>query len=128
MDEQVLAGRRILIVEDEYLLADDLSEALADGGATVLGPVASVEAAAELIASEAEIDAAVLDINLRGELIFPIADALEERGVPFVFATGYDRWAIPERFADAPRMEKPLKGAAIATTLTPLLGPARVPR
>lgn len=123
MVEQSLQGRRILVVEDEYFLADDVRDALSEAGAEVLGPVPSVEEATALIAQEARIDAAVLDINLRGDLVFPVADALRARGVPFAFATGYDRWALPDRFADALRVEKPLQARNIASTLGPLLTP-----
>jgi DNA-binding response OmpR family regulator len=121
MGESNLLGCRVLVVEDEYLLADDLREALAEAGAEVLGPVGSVEDAIALIAGEPSIDAAVLDINLRGDMIFPVADALRERAVPFAFATGYDREAIPERFADAPCIEKPLRGQKVAAALVPLM-------
>jgi DNA-binding response OmpR family regulator len=117
MPEQILQGSRILIVEDEYLLADDLCHALKDAGAEVLGPMASVEDANAYIAGEPSIDAAILDVNLRGDLVFPVADTLRARGVPFAFATGYDQWALPERFADAPRVEKPFKGHKVAAVL-----------
>lgn len=121
MTEPALDGMRILVVEDEYLLADDLRDALSDAGAQVLGPVPSVEDAQALIAAEPRIDGAVLDINLRGKMVFPVADRLRERGVPFAFATGYDAWALPERFAGAPRVEKPVKGAKVMALLVPML-------
>ena len=121
MVEPSLQGCRILVVEDEYLLADDLSHALTSAGAEVLGPVPSVAEATRMIAAAARIDAAVLDVNLRGDMIFPVADALSERGVPFAFATGYDQWALPERFAAIPRVEKPFKVSSIAAVLGPLL-------
>ncbi|HEX8303148.1 response regulator [Sphingomonas sp.] len=121
MPEQSLRGCRILIVEDEYLLADDLSYALSEAGAQVLGPIASVEDAQTFIAGGDPIDAAVLDVNLRGDLIFPVAEALQDRGVPFAFATGYDQWALPTRFADVPRVEKPFKSHKVAAVLGPLL-------
>lgn len=123
MTDDLLRGRRILIVEDEYLLANDLHDVIREAGAEVLGPVPSVAAALALIAAEAVIDAAVLDVNLRGEMVFAVADALVARGVPFTFATGYDHWALPDRFADAPRVEKPLKGRQIRAALEPLLRP-----
>jgi len=126
MAERSLHGMRILVVEDEYLLADDLRDTLVEAGAEVLGPVPSVNDAQALIAAEAKIDAAVLDINLRGEMVFPVADALRARGVPFAFATGYDEWALPERFAGSPRVEKPLKGAKVMSLLGPLLEPSAV--
>jgi DNA-binding response OmpR family regulator len=121
MVEQSLQGSRILVVEDEYLLADDLSNALCDAGAEVLGPIASVEEATTFIAGESSIDAAVLDVNLRGDMVFPVADALRARGIPFAFATGYDQWAMPERFADAPRVEKPFKSSKVAAVLGSLI-------
>uniref|UniRef100_UPI0035C96A83 response regulator n=1 Tax=uncultured Sphingomonas sp. TaxID=158754 RepID=UPI0035C96A83 len=126
MIDQMLRDRRILIVEDEYLLANDLHNALRTAGVAVLGPVPSVAAALSMIAAEAMIDAAVLDINLRGEMVFAVADALRARGVPFAFATGYDQAVVPDRFADAPRVEKPLKGRQVKAALAPLFAqPAR---
>lgn len=121
MAEQNLEGSRILVVEDEYFLADDLQEALGQAGAEVLGPIARVETATAFIAGEPRIDAAVLDINLNGEMVFPVADALRERGIPFAFATGYDRSALPDRFAEVPRLEKPFNGARVAAVLAPLV-------
>lgn len=121
MTEQTLQGSSILIVEDEYLLADDLAEALTEAGAQVLGPLASVEEAAAFVTGVAAIDAAVLDVNLRGDMVFPVADALRTRGIPFVFATGYDEWALPERFSDAPRVEKPFKGFKVTAVLGALI-------
>ena len=112
-----LHGRRIMVVEDEYLLADDLNDALVTAGACVLGPVPSVEQAMEMIARESEIDAAVLDVNLRGEMIFSVADALQLRGVPFVFATGYGGEIIPERYEGIAHAEKPLNAKDIAGLL-----------
>ena len=121
MPEQSLQGSRILIVEDEYLLADDLSYALAEEGAEVLGPIGSVGEAIAFVGEEPRIDGAVLDVNLRGEMVFPVADALRARGVPFAFTTGYDQWALPERFTDAPRVEKPFKSLKLAAVLGSLV-------
>jgi CheY-like chemotaxis protein len=121
MVEQTLEGRRVLVVEDEYLLADDLTHALEQAGAAVLGPVPGIEEALALIAAETQIDAAVLDVNLRGEMVFPVADALVARGIPFAFATGYDEWALPDRFAAIPRLEKPFKPEKLALKLLPLV-------
>jgi CheY-like chemotaxis protein len=125
MDEHSLRGCRILVVEDEYLLADDLSHALEKAGAEVLGPVPSIEEALSTIAAEARIDAAVLDVNLRGDMIFPVADALNERHIPFAFATGYDRWALPERFSGTARLEKPFKTHQVAALLGPMMAGAQ---
>lgn len=120
MADDRLHGFRILVVEDEYLLADDLSDILTGAGALVIGPCATV-ADAVAHAGTADFDAAILDVNLRGEMVFPVADALTERRIPFIFATGYDQWSLPDRFADAVRLEKPLKAAKIVATLGPLL-------
>jgi CheY-like chemotaxis protein len=98
---------RILVVEDEYFVADDLSRALSRAGMEVVGPVSEAGAALALLDRHGNIDGAVLDINLKGELIYPVADVLSARGVPFVFATGYDRTALPARFDGLPRWEKP---------------------
>lgn len=121
MAEPDLQGLRILVVEDEYLIADDLRDALLDASATVLGPVPTVSAAKEIIDSEPVIDAALLDINLAGTLVFDIADDLAARGVPIAFATGYDRWSIPERFAKVPRLEKPVRVRQVVSVLDMLM-------
>lgn len=122
MAEYRFEGRRILVVEDEYLIADDMRGALLDAGAEVLGPVPTLDAAASLVATEPQLDAALLDINLGGTLVFDLADTLAARAVPFVFATGYDDAAIPDRFTDVPRLEKPVKPRNVLTALGPLLG------
>ena len=123
MPEDALASRRILVVEDEYFLADALSGALAAAGAIVLGPVPSVEAASDLLEREAP-DAVVLDVNLGGEMAYPVADALAARGVPFVFTTGYDLSSLPERFVAVRRLEKPAETRVILGEIRRLLGGA----
>ena len=100
-------GQRILVVEDEYLLAMSFQNRLQDLGAVVLGPVGNLDNALALIRSEASIDGAVVDINLGDRKAYPAADLLMERDIPFVFTTGYDETFIPERFGHAPRLEKP---------------------
>ena len=101
--------RRVLIVEDDYLIADDLAYSLEDLGMEVVGPAPSVEAALQLLEDEGErLDGAVLDINLRDQRVYPVANALTARGVPFVFTTGYDPETIPQAYAAAPRCEKPV--------------------
>lgn len=106
--ENRLEGRRILVVEDEYLLARQVSEALRDQGAEVLGPVADPLAALRTICSDTRIDGAVLDINLQGEMVYPVAFELQQRGVPMVFATGYADAIIPEALAGVPLCSKPV--------------------
>lgn len=101
-------GCRVLIVEDDFFIAEDVAEAFRDRRATVLGPVAGVEAALALVEAFPGPDAAVLDLNLGSAMSFPVADALMRRGVPFVFTTGYDASAIPPRYRSVPRCEKPV--------------------
>ncbi|WP_373866760.1 hypothetical protein [Methylobacterium oxalidis] len=90
-DHGPLAGRHVLLVEDDYFIAFDMQRHFETSGAHVLGPAPSVREALALISGAARIDAAVLDINLRGEMAFAVADELAARGVPFLFTTGYSR-------------------------------------
>ncbi|MGY2053126.1 response regulator [Methylobacterium sp. JK268] len=122
--QRPLAQRRILVVEDEYFVADDMARALGDLGAEVVGPAPSREQALALLAGEERIDAAVLDINLRGESAFPVAEALAARAVPYVFATGYDRVALPEAFREVPHWEKPFDPTRLARMLARMLAAA----
>jgi CheY-like chemotaxis protein len=112
-----LHGLRILVVEDEYMLAEDLRQALERLGAEVVGPVATVEQALKLLQSEGSPDGAVLDVNLQGDYVFPVLDLLRNKRVPFVLATGYDGWALPTAYADAPRCEKPLDMRRLTSAL-----------
>lgn len=117
MADRPLNHCRILVVEDEYLLADELALGLANEGAVVLGPAPSVKRALGLLEGEASLDGAILDLNLGGEPAFPVADALIDRSVPLIFTTGYDAGAIPERFAHIPRCEKPINIGRITAAL-----------
>jgi CheY-like chemotaxis protein len=112
-----LAGRRVLLVEDEYFIADDTARIFEAGGAEVIGPVASMDEALALVADTPRLDGAVLDINLQGEMAYLVADALAQRGVPYVFATGYDETSVPERYAAVIRCEKPVDPQKIAKAL-----------
>ncbi len=117
MADQALERCRILVVEDEYLLADELASVLEEEGATVLGPAPTIERALALLEPHSPPHGAILDINLGGEPAFPIADALIALGVPLIFTTGYDNPTIPERFAGIPRCEKPISIAAVTAAL-----------
>lgn len=123
MPKQSLQGCRILIVEDEYLIAEVLSYDLEDAGAVVVGPVGSVAAALDLIHSESCIDAAVLDMNLQGERAYPVADLLMARSVPFLFTTGYDSKQVPPPYESVPRCEKPMTGDKVIETIKGLIQP-----
>jgi len=112
-----LKRRRLLVVEDDYMLADDLASWLGALGAEVVGPVGCIHDALALIVGNGRLDGALLDINLRGERVFPVADALAARRVPFVFTTGYDRVAIPPSYAAIPVCTKPTDARRLAQCL-----------
>jgi DNA-binding NarL/FixJ family response regulator len=109
------AGKRVLIVEDHEILAMDLAYELATEGAEVIGPVATAVAALDVIGST-DLDGGILDIKLSDTSAFPVADALADRHIPFVFATGYDI-GIPARHANVRRIEKPVKPNVICRAL-----------
>jgi len=114
-----LRGRRLLVVEDDYLIAVDLARDLARRGAEVVGPAGSVRDALALVEAEGDrLDGAVLDINVRDGRVYPVADALAARGVPFVFLTGYDARVIPDAYAGVPRCEKPVSSALLSRMLS----------
>jgi CheY-like chemotaxis protein len=116
-----LVGRHVLVVEDEYFLADDIERALRTLGAGVVGPVGVLWDATEIVDGEIAIDAAILDINLHREMVFPLARALRARNIPFVFTTGYDRTSIEAEFQDVHLWEKPLDINAMASDLAGLI-------
>jgi DNA-binding response OmpR family regulator len=106
--QQPLRGLRVLVVEDEFLIAHDISRILHSEGCEVLGPVPVVSAAEEIVMRGA-LDGAVLDVNLRGDLVFPLAQKLLVRRVPILFTTGYDRDNLPEAFSGCPMLQKPFR-------------------
>ena len=120
--QSTIEGRRLLLVEDEFVLALGLADALGDMGADVLGPVASVADALKLVESLPEIDAAILDVNLGNEEVYPVADALSARGIPFLFATANARSTLPERFAQVEVCQKPFDADCFRQALLRLLG------
>ncbi|WP_020180041.1 response regulator [Methylopila sp. M107] len=101
------SGRRVLVVEDDFLLALDVSQMLEVAGATVIGPTSTVKAGLAELEREAP-DIAVLDINLGDGTSFPLVDVLQERGLPVILATGYDLSAIPDRYRALPCCQKPI--------------------
>lgn len=102
-----LAGRRVLVLEDEFIIARDWCLQLGDRGASVVGPMATVDIALRAV-DERRCDCAIIDIDLRGLLSYAVADRLIELDVPFVFSTGYDRSVVPARYSDIIVCEKPL--------------------
>ena len=107
MDNQRTAqGRQVLVVEDEMTIVLMIEDTLLDLGAQAVGPASRLDSALRL-ATEASIDAAILDINIRGGNSYPVADVLAARGIPFAFCSGYSDWALEERHRDRPRLAKP---------------------
>lgn len=112
---EALRGLRVLVVEDEALLAMDLEDMLLDVGALVVGPAGSLERGLALADAE-PVDVAILDVNLNGARSFPIAERLRARETPFIFATGYAQEA-PAAQIDAPVVEKPYDARRILSAL-----------
>ena len=104
----MVAGNRIMIVEDEALVAMILGDSLVELGFSVVGPFSRATDAMAAVRDE-EVDAAILDINLGGELVYPVAHLLADRRVPFMFITGYGMESIDPRFADVPVLQKPIE-------------------
>lgn len=115
-----IEGCRVLIIEDEYFLADDLAKALRLLGCKVIGPVAELSYAMSI--ETGSFDLALIDINLRGCLAYPIAEELKRLGKPFIFVTGYGADAIPHRFRDVRRFEKPCDFETISAEISMLCG------
>lgn len=107
MGAQPLDGQRILLVEDDFGIAKSLAMLFRRYGAIIVGPAGTVQDAMALIEAEPRIDGAVLDVNVRDELVYPVAKALRTRRTRMVFVTGYDREYIAPEFADIPCMLKP---------------------
>ena len=116
-----LAGVRVLIAEDEFLLGAQLEDELHAAGCTTLGPYTSVTRAAQAC-REARFDVALLDVNLHGEMIYPVADELRARGSPFVLLTGYGTANLPEHLRSAPRVAKPYDPTALLREIRRALG------
>src|SRR5690348_5165911 len=111
-----LRGLRLLVVEDMLLIAATLSATLQKHGCEVVGPVAHLEQGLDL-ACEAGLDGAILDINLDGKLSFPVAALLSQRGVPYLFVTGYSEDIQPAKYRSVPRLEKPFEDAELEQML-----------
>ena len=117
MNTAPLEGRRILVVEDDYMIAQDVAERLEREGAEVIGPVPSVAASLRLI-EKSGVDVAVLDVNLGSENSFPIAQVLRDKDIPFLFSTGYNSADIPAEWQHVAVSMKPLRVADVAKLLS----------
>lgn len=109
--------RRVLVAEDDYALAAAICQELEDLGVQVVGPVASVSSAIAEMASNDPLEGAILDINLGGEWVYPVAGVLNERQVPYVFWTGYGRLQVPEPHRVASIIQKPATGSQLVQAL-----------
>lgn len=116
-----LAGMRILLIEDEYMLADMVRECLEAAGAAVRGPIGQLADAVDFVSrAEEPFDIAVLDVDLHGEKTYPVAELLEGYGIPFVFVTGYSDDVFDRRFRGHAKCEKPFRpGELIAALMAP---------
>ena len=117
-----LTGRRVLIVEDESLVAMLLETILEDMGCTPVGPASNIDDGLALVADSEHLDAALLDVNVAGRQVFPVAEALKARGVPFVFSTGYGEGGLPDEWRGQSTIQKPFTEAAVRDALFKAMG------
>ncbi len=120
MDDQLLSGRRVLVIEDEMLVMMAIEDMLADLGCTSVTAAATIDQALSAIESRS-FDLATLDINLDGRRSYPVADALGEHSVPFAFSTGYGDFGIDEGYRHRPVLNKPYNCRQLTAVLTALL-------
>jgi len=123
---QIVQGNRVLLVEDEALVAMMMKDMLAELGYDVLGAFGSTaEAVSAALANE--VDAGILDVNLGGDMVYPVADLLARRGIPFVFVTGYGAESIDGRYAQVPVLQKPIERDMLERIFVPGNGRAAMP-
>ena len=103
-----LAGITVLVVEDDYFVASECVELLREHGANVVGPAPDMDKARSTLAAS-RVDCVLLDINLKGEMVFELAHELADRGIPMVFTTGYDSSVLPQSLRDRPCLQKPVE-------------------
>ena len=115
-----LSGQRILVVEDSPVVGPFTADLLEDLGCEVVGPAPNMAAARELI-EEVEFDAALMDVHIRGERVFPLCEALEAKGLPFVLTSGYADWTMPDKWRNRPRLQKPYTIDDVRDSLSELL-------
>lgn len=118
MTDEPLSGARVLVLEDETLVSMMVEDMLLDLGCEVVGPFAKLDQALDFMADGAgKVDAALLDVNLGGVRSFPMAEALADKGVPFVFTTGYDESGLPDVWRGRPTLRKPFMMGEMAEAL-----------
>jgi CheY-like chemotaxis protein len=122
---QPLNGRRVLVVEDESLVAMLLETILEDMECIPIGPASNVDEGEAMARDTIDLDAALLDVNVAGRQVFPVAEALRARGVPFVFSTGYGEGGLPEEWRGSATVQKPFTEAAIRDALMKAMGVAQ---
>ena len=115
-EQDSVAGKRVLVVEDELMIRLLLQDMLDDLGHTLAGEAGRIEDALTL-AKQGDFDVAILDVNLNGQPISPVVEILVERGVPFVFATGYGQRGVPEAYRKTPTLQKPFQADALAQAI-----------
>jgi CheY-like chemotaxis protein len=123
MANSMTAKPRVLVVEDEYLIRMLLEDMLADLGFSVVAAAGTIAEASDF-AAKGDFQVAILDVNLDGEEVFPVADILIKRGLPFVFVTGYGENSLPKPYRGRPALQKPFQAEQLKSTLTGLLATA----
>jgi CheY-like chemotaxis protein len=121
-DTPTLVGRRILVVEDEMMIAMLVEDMLSELGCSVVGPAHALDTALDLARTEIGLDAALLDVNLGGQPVFAVADALRAKGVPAIFSTGYGDAGLREVDRGSPVLQKPFRAGDLARALNQALG------
>ena len=121
-DTPTLVGRRILVVEDEMMIAMLVEDMLSELGCSVVGPAHALDTALNLAQNEEGLDAALLDVNLGGQPVFAVADALRAKGVPAIFSTGYGDAGLRDVDRGSPVLQKPFRAGDLARALHAALG------
>lgn len=122
-EKEKLQGKVVLLVEDDYLVADALRAVLEDEGMQVAGPYPSISSAMRVLDNAEQVDVALLDVHLNNERVFPLADRLVDDGIPAIFVTGYESETFPERFAALPRLGKPVRYQDLFACIARLVAP-----
>jgi CheY-like chemotaxis protein len=117
----MLVGRRVMVVEDEYFIASDINLVLEALGAEVVGPIADVAKAASTILSGEQIDCAVLDIDLKGQAVFPLVPLLREEGIPWIYVSGFSEALVPGEFRASTHLEKPVDDKVLVGSILDII-------